>query len=321
MFYSSEVDIESNLPAIEHFYTETLTKAYFNTPTGELFYAYALPQAAKYAIVLSTGRIEGLDKYKELLWELYTNNIAVFILDHQGQGRSYRHLTNPHKGFVHRFSDYSADFALFNQHVVDSLWQGEKVLVAHSMGGAIALDYLANYTHCFNGAYLSAPMFDVYTNGTPKPLAKLAASCAVLFGFSKAYAFGQTNYLPIDFTLNTLTSSQIRYDFFRQVYQQTPLIQLGGVTYGWLHSAFSFIASIESLVVNTPIHIASAQNDEVVDNTAQHSLAKRLKNITLQTFNDAKHELFFERDEIRQPLLNSLYAFCEGVLTTDKGSK
>ncbi|MBQ4832747.1 alpha/beta fold hydrolase [Pseudoalteromonas sp. MMG010] len=322
MFYSTEADIEQNLTAIEKFYDSTLNKAYLTTPTGDLFYAYALPEHAKYAIVFSSGRIEGLDKYQELLWELYNNNIAVFILDHQGQGRSYRHLANPHKGFVHQFSDYSADFSLFNQKIVDSLWQGKKFLVAHSMGGAIALDYLSQYSHSFSGAYLSAPMLDVHTKGIPKPLAKLAASSAKLFGLSGAYAIGQKNYLPVDFTLNVLTSSKIRYGLFRKVYQQTPLLQLGGVTYGWLNSAFSFIACVNTLELNNlPVYIASAENDEVVDNQAQHALAKRLNNVTLRVFNNAKHELFFERDEVRKPLLTSLYKFTEGLLSTDNGSK
>ena len=95
------------------FIKTTLVKAYLNTPNGQLFYAHAQPDKAHVAIVISSGRIEGLDKYKELLWELYTNNFAVFIVDHQGQGRSYRYLKNKHKGYVNNFGDYSADLNLF----------------------------------------------------------------------------------------------------------------------------------------------------------------------------------------------------------------
>ncbi len=313
MFYSSEAALSDNQAAINEFYNNTLIKGYLNTPAGQLFYAYAKPKQANTAIVISSGRIEALDKYQELLWELYNNNFAVFIVDHQGQGRSYRLLANKHKGYVKDFSDYRRDLQLFNQQIVDSHWQGKKILLGHSMGGAIAFDYLAHYDNNFSGVFLSAPMFDIHTKNTPKPLAKLIANLATLLGFSKSYALGQRDYMPDDFAINCLTSSQTRYASFRQIYQQQPLLQLGGVTYGWLHAAFRFITSLNSLAITTPVFIASAELDEVVDNRAHHLLANKQKNVTVKTFNGAKHELLFERDEIRQPLLADLYAFCESV--------
>ena len=313
MFYSNESELKSNLPAINEFYTNTLKKAYLSTAAGKLFYAYAKPKQANTAIVISSGRIEGLDKYKELLWELYCNNFAVFIVDHQGQGRSYRLLKNPHKGYVKQFEDYSHDLNQFNLEVVKQHWQGKKLLLSHSMGGAIAFDYLARYSHDFSGAFLSAPMFDIHTKGIPKPVAQFIAASASLLGFSGCYALGQSDYTPEEFALNTLTSSQIRYDQFRATYQQTPLLQLGGVTYGWLHTVFSFIKALDKLSITTPLFIASAENDEVVDNQAQHKLASRHKNTLIKQFKGAKHELFFERDEIRQPLLTSLYKFCDSI--------
>jgi lysophospholipase len=313
MFYSNESDLKSNQLAIDHFYNNTLVKAYLKTPSGQLFYAYAKPSNAHTAIVISSGRIEGLDKYKELLWELFNNDFAVFIVDHQGQGRSYRHLKNKHKGYVTCFDDYSTDLHMFNQHVVDTQWQGKKVLLGHSMGGAIAFDYLAHFEHGFSGVFLSAPMLDIYTNSTPKYLAKLIARGANLLGFKNSYALGQTDYNPDEFALNTLTSSHVRYDLFRQAYHKEPLLQLGGVTYGWLHAAFAFISSVDKLVINIPLYIASAEHDEVVDNKAQYKLAKRHDNITLKNVAGAKHELLFERDEIRQPLLTQFYQFCKSV--------
>ncbi|MGO2331370.1 MAG: alpha/beta fold hydrolase [Pseudoalteromonas nigrifaciens] len=310
MFYSSENELIDNQPSINDFYNNTLVKAYLNTPAGQLFYAYAKPEQAHTAIVISSGRIEGLDKYKELLWELYTNNFAVFIVDHQGQGRSYRHLANKHKGYVKCFTDYRHDLHLFNQQIVDNHWQGKKILLGHSMGGAIAFDYLAHFENNFSGLFLSAPMFDIHTKNTPKPLAKLIANAAVFFGFSQSYALGQNDYSPEEFALNSLTSSQVRYKNFRQTYQD-PLLQLGGVTYGWLQAAFTFIASVDKLSINIPLFIASAERDEVVDNAAQYKLANRHNQAIIKSFAGAKHELLFERDEIRQPLLTSLYQFCE----------
>ena len=313
MFYSSEAQLESNQEAINVFYTSNLTKSYLDTPLGKLFYAYAIPKNATTAIVVSTGRIEGLEKYKELLWELYCNNFAVFIMDHQGQGRSYRHLKNKHKGFVKHYNNYSSDLNNFDQQIVSKHWQGKKVMLAHSMGGAIAIDYLAKFENSYKGVFLSAPMFDIFTKDVPKIPTKFIVKLATLLGLHSCYAFGQGNYNPIPFTENVLTSSEKRYTYFRQTYKLEPNIQLGGVTFGWLAATIAFLKSIDTLNVPIPLFIASAASDTVVNNEAQYSLAKRHAHATIESFESAKHELLFERDEIRKLLLTNFYQFCESV--------
>lgn len=314
MFYSSEQTLQDQQQHIALFFAEHVTKQHLTTANGDLYYGFAIPEHAHTAVVISSGRIEGLDKYQELLWELYKNNYAVFIVDHQGQGRSYRALANPHKGFVTQFSDYAEDLDLFDNQIVRHHWQGKKIMLGHSMGGAIAFDYLARFENHYSGVFLSAPMFDIYTKGTPKPLAKIAAKLACMVGLNKLYAFGQGDYKPEEFALNVLTSSEIRYQVFRKTYHKEPNIQLGGVTYGWLNAAFKFIASIEQLTSPVPMFIASAELDTVVDNQAHHAMANKQTTVTLETFSGAQHELLFEQDKIRNAVLTRFYEFC-GSLT------
>ncbi|MCF7519950.1 alpha/beta fold hydrolase [Pseudoalteromonas sp. L21] len=313
MFYSDEANLTNNTTKINTFFSEQLQQDFLTTRYGTLYYGFAIPQQATTAIIISSGRIESLFKYKELLWELYQNGYAVFIVDHQGQGRSYRLLKNTHKGYVNRFSDYADDFATFNEKVVQTHWQGKQVLLGHSMGCAIAYDFLSRYQHTFSGAFLSAPMFDIYTKGTPKPLAKLAAKIASLIGLGRSYAFGQNNYLPVDFTVNELTSSEVRYKQFRELYLAEPDLQLGGVTYGWLNASFDFIATLVDRKVSIPLFIASAEQDTVVDNAAQFALTHRQKKARLKSYPHARHELLFERDEIRHTVLTDFYQFCDSL--------
>ena len=129
MFYSDEAHLTINAKQINAFFNQQLKQDFLSTEHGTLYYGFAIPEQAKKAIVISSGRIESLFKYKELLWEFYQNGYAVFIVDHQGQGRSYRHLKNAHKGHVTRFTDYADDFAIFNEQVVNAHWQGQRVLL------------------------------------------------------------------------------------------------------------------------------------------------------------------------------------------------
>ncbi|MEM5552758.1 alpha/beta fold hydrolase [Pseudoalteromonas neustonica] len=313
MFYSTESELLAQQCTIKRFFAQQFTTQYLSTPHGDLYYGFAIPKHAKTAIVISTGRIEGLDKYQELIWELYNNGYAVFIIDHQGQGRSYRTLANPHKGYVNKFNDYADDLALFDKTVIAQHWQGKKILLGHSMGGAIAYNFLARHKHNYQGVFLSAPMFDIYTKGTPRPIAKLAASIACLLGCQQYYALGQKDYHPDEFSLNTLTSSPLRYQFFRQTYESEKSLQLGGVTYGWLNAVFKFIDQLTQQNVTIPLFVASAQCDVIVDNQAQQQLVKRLPNAKIHTFPSAKHELLFEQDHIRQAVLTRFYQFCNSL--------
>ena len=53
MFYSTESALESNQARINHFYENVLNKNYFNASEGKLFFAYAVPETANTAIVIS----------------------------------------------------------------------------------------------------------------------------------------------------------------------------------------------------------------------------------------------------------------------------
>ncbi|MGO2372616.1 alpha/beta fold hydrolase [Pseudoalteromonas sp. KG3] len=312
MFYSTEQNLLAQQPEISTFFKHSVYKDQLTTDNGKLHYAYVVPEQAKAAVVICSGRIEGLDKYQELIWELQQNNYAVFIIDHQGQGRSYRALANRHKGYVNKFSDYADDFALFDQQIVCKHFQGKKIILGHSMGGAIAFDFLTRFEHNYSGVFLSAPMFDIHTKGIPKPLARFVAWLACKLGGKQCYAFGQKNYLAEEFSINSLTNSEYRYKLFREIYRSDSVLQLGGVTYGWLHTVFQFIDKLDQQLA-IPLFIASAENDTVVDNQAQVELVHRQNNAVLQAFAGAKHELLFEQDSIRQAVLSRFYQFCDSL--------
>ncbi|MBE0459429.1 MAG: alpha/beta fold hydrolase [Pseudoalteromonas prydzensis] len=312
MFYSTEQNLLAQQPEISTFFKHSVYKDQLTTDNGKLHYAYVVPEQAKAAVVICSGRIEGLEKYQELIWELQQNNYAVFIIDHQGQGRSYRALANRHKGYVNKFSDYADDFALFDQQIVCKHFQGKKIILGHSMGGAIAFDFLTRFEHDYSGVFLSAPMFDIHTKGIPKPLARFVAWLACKLGGKQCYAFGQKNYLAEEFSINSLTNSEYRYKLFREIYRSDSVLQLGGVTYGWLHTVFQFIDKLDQQLA-IPLFIASAENDTVVDNQAQVELVHRQNNAVLQAFAGAKHELLFEQDSIRQAVLSRFYQFCDSL--------
>jgi len=93
-------------------------------------------------IVLLGGRSEFIEKYREIVDQLLARNMNVATFDWRGQGLSDRMLPNRYKGYVASYDDYLQDLTNFMDKCVPKQ-EGKPVLIlAHSMGGHIALRYL-----------------------------------------------------------------------------------------------------------------------------------------------------------------------------------
>ncbi len=60
-------------------------------------------------VLICPGRIESYVKYAEVAYDLFHCGFDVMIIDHRGQGRSGRLLSDTHRGHVVNFSDYVDD--------------------------------------------------------------------------------------------------------------------------------------------------------------------------------------------------------------------
>lgn len=276
-------------------------------------------------LVISSGRSEGYLKYKELAFDLFKLGFNVSLIDHRGQGLSERALENKNKGYVEDFQYYVDDLANFIESKVYPLCdkQGEEqkpYLLAHSMGGAIAARYLQDHPDKIQAAVLSSPMFGFNSGGIPdsiaKPLINTTAKLNQWFGESPWYFFGHGDYVQSEFDGNLLTHSELRFQQFNQLYNQTPEMQLGGVTVKWLTESVSAIDKIfENIAkITTPTLVIQAGSDKVVKNEAQTEFCQALHQVHPHSCPNGKpivieqayHELFFERDSYRQQALSAV---------------
>ena len=93
--FTSEQDLASTFATeINPFWQTSVTLGEFvGKDNIDVHYAWCIPENPKSTVVISSGRIESYLKYKELIFDLYQNGFAVFILDHRGQGLSDRAAT------------------------------------------------------------------------------------------------------------------------------------------------------------------------------------------------------------------------------------
>ena len=277
-------------------------------------YAYCIPETPRSTIVISSGRIESYLKYKELIFDMFNNGFAVFILDHRGQGLSGRMTHDRQHGYVADFSDYVDDLVTFVETIVKPRQQGDLQLVCHSMGGAIGALTLLRRPHLFTKAIFASPMFGIkpsLPNWLANGLIRTGLAVNRMKKKESGYFFGQTPYIAFPYSLNKLTHSKVRYALFRELYDEEQEIQLGGVTTEWLRAAHEAMNTIEDSAGGILTHslVLSADDDTIVDNKRQRVVAKRMANATLEIIPRAYHELFTESDEIRDRSLKRMFDF------------
>jgi lysophospholipase len=268
-------------------------------------------------VLLLGGFTEFIEKYFELLRDLAARGFSVWCLDWRGQGGSERsesvhgiNLPPPRD-----FDRDAADLADFMNKIPpqDGL---PRFLIAHSMGGAIAMLALKRDPALVNAAMLSAPMFEVATG----PLPTLAAR--TLAWFMTAVGAGQT-FIPgtgpwrFDDQLcpatSTTSSEPERCLVHRNWFASKPSLRIDGPTFAWAKSAFDLTKRFKRSgffeSIATPILIGSAACEAFVGPRSHRAAAARLPHARLVEFPHAKHELFMEKDEFRDAWLAEIEAF------------
>ena len=273
----------------------------------------------KGCLVISPGQGEASLKYVELAYDLLERGFApIYAIDHRGQGFSDRPLPDREKNHVKFFSDYAKDFGLFLENIVlkNPACQAQRInLIAHSMGSAVAALYLESVgEHSpFKKAIFAAPMIKIHFpagKSEKSVLWETWFACNTPFGPScSAYVPGKGGYDPqTPFEGNPLTHSETRFNLKKFVYQKWPELRMGSPTVRWVRQ--SVLAGVRlrrtenAARIATPILILQASEDSIVDNSAQNEFCGTVRNCRVEIINGAKHEIFMEKDFIRDPALS-----------------
>ncbi|MBC3767628.1 alpha/beta fold hydrolase [Neptunicella marina] len=313
---TSETDLSTDYKQkVLPFFADRVVQGTFSgVNNNEIAYAYVIHPDEIGSIVISSGRIESLIKYKELLFDLYQNGYSVFIWDHRGQGLSGRMLPQKQRGYVENFDNFVADMQQFYQTIVKPNSPHKPKLLCHSMGGAIGALYLLKHPDDFSSVVFSSPMFGIKSpipDWAALPIINAGLGLNATFSNKAWYFIGQTDYIAVPFAMNTITHSKLRYQIFRDEYEQKPQAKLGGVTLRWLKSAFIAMEHIANSAdkIELPVLVMQSGGDMVVENKAQDEVCNKLPNCSVQKIDGAKHELLMEQDQYRTPALNHVLTF------------
>lgn len=264
---------------------------------------YSQKEKPKGSILLLNGRREFMEKYSETIEKLNHEGFNVYSLDWRGQGLSSRMQANRHKGFIDDYDVYLNDLSLFVTKIVAPESIHPLIIIAHSMGGHIALRFMHDHPDVADMAVLTSPMIDIFRSSLSRAFVKLFTKIAIKTGFGHCYAIGSGDYTDEKFKDNDLTSDPVRFKDAKKAIAKNPDLALGGPTWGWLSAT---IKSIDILAqpgfaakITTPILMVIAGNDKIVSDNAQKKICTMLPNCKLKEIPDARHEIFKETDAVR----------------------
>ncbi|MCP4119294.1 MAG: alpha/beta hydrolase [Desulfobacteraceae bacterium] len=269
---------------------------------------------AKGLVLLLNGRSEFMEKYAEVAQGLTARGYTVLSLDWRGQGLSVRELENRQKGYVATFDDYLTDLDLFYDHHVKGAGLPVTIL-AHSMGGHLALRFMHANPMRIDRAVLVSPMVDIVTAPFPRMGARAIANIACASGFAESYVLGGCNYTPetVRFETNRLTHDREQFENEKALIAENPDLALGDVTYSWVKAAFDSIETLSgrgyARRIKTPVMMVSAREDRVVSVKAQKRLFKNMSGGEFVSIPGAFHEILHETDAIREVFWNHFDGF------------
>ena len=275
--------------------------------------AYRIHRVAnpKAAVVIVPGRTEAIIKFAELARDLTAQGYSTYAVTLRGQGEAGRMLPNHDKGYVEYFDDYLVDTHTFITTKVKP--EVSRVfMVAHSLGGAVAVLVNDEHPDDVQAMALSSPMLDIDLGGFPAPVAASLGEgiCGVTDG--TGYVLGGHDYeRETDFDTNTVTHSRNRWEWKLQQLDEDPSIRLGGTTWRWLCQSLdaSTRAQRSGKYSSTPTLLFTADGDTIVHIKGGQAYCADAPRCTLTALTGSKHEILAETDAVRNLAVSQIVKF------------
>lgn len=268
------------------------------------------------SLLFVPGRGDCYEKYVESLSEWQQRGWHVTALDWRGQARSGRSGRDDHTGHIDDFATWVADLGAFW-----AIWQAQTpaphALVAHSMGGHLALRAVVERVMLPDALVLTVPMLGMVMLGMPHAALHQVARLMAALGDPRRPAWPD-NEKPgyQDERMLLLTHDPARFADEAWWRERRPELRMGSPSWGWLESALASIRLLEQPgrleSVSVPVLLIGASADRLVSCRAIERAAQRLRHGEFLRFGDeAAHEVLREVDAVRNAAMAAIDEFLD----------
>ncbi|GAA0668117.1 lysophospholipase [Sphingomonas insulae] len=266
-------------------------------------------------ILVQGGRADIIEKYLETIAHLHAQRWSVTAFDWRGQGGSGRLSDDPHVGHAASFDPWVDDLTAFwREWRADA--DGPAMLLAHSMGGHLALRAMLDGGVDPDAAVLVAPMVGVRSPVGAGAGLRVARLMTRLGDPARAAWTVRGDAKSAGHRERLLTHSHDRYADEAVWYARDPSLLLGPPSWAWVLEAFVSGARLQAdprlSTLATPILMLVADADGLVDSPAAVRLAGKLPHAELVRFGpESAHEILREGDAVRLRAYALIDAFLE----------
>jgi lysophospholipase len=203
--------------------------------------------------------------------------------------------------------------------VVTPISPARPLVLAHSLGGHIALRALHDRPGLFRAAVLTAPMLAVSTRGYPGFLVRVVPVLYDKCGRGSQFAWGMVEHDPflVDFTTQLCTSDAERFARTQAILKAHPALRLAGPTWRWITAAYRSMKPQTrpgyAAAIAAPVLIVGAGRDRIVLTQAAREFAAHLPKGKYVELEDSEHEILMEKDSIRQRFWQAFDAFTQSL--------
>ena len=299
----------------------TASEGFWHAADGHALRRIDWPAAAggvcRGSLLFLPGRGDCFEKYLESFDHWHGQGWNVTAIDWRGQAGSGREGLDGLTGHIADFAIWVADLERFWGEWVAAT-PGPHVLVAHSMGGQLALRALAEKRVTPRALVLTAPMLGLSTYGLPLALVQRGVRLLAGLGDRRrpAWQSAEKPGAVPDERIHLLTHDVDRYADEQWWRQQRPYLLMGAPSWGWLDAALGSIRLLGKAgvleAVTTPVLLFGTSADRLVDPRAITRAARRLPHGELVMFgSEAAHEVLREADGVRLAVWSAIDAFLD----------
>ncbi len=270
-------------------------------------------------VILLQGRNEAAEKYFETMRDLQGAGFAVATFDWRGQGGSSRLAQNPAVGHVGRLGDFVGDLDRFLNEIAFVHCPAPYAVLAHSMGGLVALAAMDRLEARIERMVLLAPFIALPGGAARGRLLAALASLLHWTGLGRVPLRRARRFTPgQSLAANPLTSDRARFERNVALQAKAPNLFVGALSASWLRAALKAQRRLEDsdriARMRVPTLFIAAGADTVVSNRAAERLAWRMRSGHFMRVAGARHELLQEADRFRDPVLSAFEGFLQSAL-------
>ncbi|WP_296475225.1 alpha/beta fold hydrolase [Roseinatronobacter sp.] len=266
------------------------------------------PVGPKGIVAIFPGRTEVIEKYGRVIADLAKAGYGAAAIDWRGQGLSDRLQAAPLLGDVADFSLYQQDVAVYQAALDDHARTAPRFVLAHSMGGCIALRALINGFPA-RAVSFSAPMWGLPLTGTTRRAIKLLRSTLRLTRLDLREIPGagiEFRLWENPFDNNELTRDAETYGWMQAQVAAKPELRLGAPSLRWVAAALSELADLHQIPSpDIPAFCGLGTREMLVSASAIEARMAAWPKGRLEIYDGALHELLMEQPVTRNAFLES----------------